>query len=180
MSRFNNSASQQLWNAPITQRQSAQEANEAAWRRSQQFAQDDQPQYEEDQPYQPEPVDYDIYNKAVAVSSPRLGNIDGNIDPQATIRKTVIRRVEVPFTRSVQEPTQVVKLVPTTMEQKIPVKKLVQVPGYQTVNESYIEYEDRQAIREKEVRRHTAHSERERRNQRAMSTLKTQSKHTDY
>ena len=153
MSRFNPSSTsqQQLWNAPITNpRLTAQQQNEEAWRRTQQQQEMD----EYDQPgnqYQPEPVDYDIYNKAVAVSSPRLAGIDGDIDPQATIRKTVLRRVEVPFTRSVQVPTQVVKLVPTTVEQKVPVKKLVQVPGYQTVNESYIEYEDRQAIREKEV-----------------------------
>jgi hypothetical protein len=57
----------------------------------------------------------------------------------------------VPFTRNVQVPTQVVKIVPTTVEQKIPVRKLVEVPGYQTVTESYIEYEDREAVREKEV-----------------------------
>lgn len=43
------------------------------------------------------------------------------------------------------------QLVPTTVEQRVPVKKLVQVPGFQTVNESYVEYEDREAIREKEV-----------------------------
>jgi len=44
-----------------------------------------------------------------------------------------------------------VKLVPTTVEQKVPVRRLVEVPGFQTVNESYVEYEDREAVREKEV-----------------------------
>jgi hypothetical protein len=158
MSRFNGGASgQQLWSAPISptqSRQAAQQENEAAWRRSQQLS-DQELQQQYDEPgrgrFESEPVDYDIYNKAVAVSSPRLAGINGDIDPQATIRKTVIRRVEVPFTRSVQVPTQVVKLVPTTVEQKVPVKKLVQCQGYQTVNESYIEYEDREAIREKEI-----------------------------
>jgi len=45
----------------------------------------------------------------------------------------------------------VVKLVPTTVEQKVPVRRLVECPGFQTVNESYVEYEDREAVREKEV-----------------------------
>jgi len=31
------------------------------------------------------------------------------------------------------------------------VKKLVEVAGYQTVNEAYVEYEDREAVREKEI-----------------------------
>ena len=44
-----------------------------------------------------------------------------------------------------------VKLVPTTVEQKVPVRRLVECPGFQTVNESYVEYEDREAVREKEV-----------------------------
>ena len=43
------------------------------------------------------------------------------------------------------------KLVPTTVEQKVPVRRLVECPGFQTVNESYVEYEDREAVREKEV-----------------------------
>ena len=43
------------------------------------------------------------------------------------------------------------KLVPTTVEQKVPVRRLVKCPGFQTVNESYVEYEDREAVREKEV-----------------------------
>jgi hypothetical protein len=34
---------------------------------------------------------------------------------------------------------------------QVPVRKLVEVSGFQTVNESYIEYEDREAIREREV-----------------------------
>lgn len=146
MSRFNPSgsaASSALWNEPISQQQQQQE---------QQQQYDAQDEYAQQQ----EPVDYDIYNKAVAISSPRLGGITGAlgepaVDPQSTIRKTVIRRVEVPFTRTVQVPTQVVKLVPTTVEQKVAVKRLVESPGYQTVNESYVEYEDREAIREKEV-----------------------------
>jgi len=158
MSRLNPShaASQQLWDAPVSSpaaaaARRAQEANEAAWRRSQEQQYYEQQQQYGDQQYAQEPVDYDIYHKAVAVSSPRLGPQSGELDPRATITKTVLRRVEVPFTRSVQEPTQVVKLMPTTVEQKVPVKKLVEVPGFQTVNESYVEYEDREAIREKEV-----------------------------
>lgn len=166
MSRFNPSGtgvggSSALWQSPISPQSAAarqaQQANEEAWRRSQQQQQQEQEEYYSQEQQQngefdgQEPVDYDIYNKAVAVSSPRLGGVSGDIDPQATIRKTVIRRVEVPFTRSVQVPSQMVKLVPTTIEQKVPVRKLVQVPGFQTVNESYIEYEDREAIREKEV-----------------------------
>lgn len=159
MSRFNGAQSgQQLWNAPISQTRSAaqtqqqiQQENEAAWRRSQEVQRGEMQPDEYEQYSEQEPVDYRIYEKAIAVSSPRLAGIHGDIDPQATIIKTVMRRVEVPFTRSVQVPTQVVKLVPTTVEQKVAVKRLVHVPGYQTVNESYIEYEDREAIREKEI-----------------------------
>lgn len=102
-------------------------------------------------PYQPEtPVDYDVYNKAISVSDPRLAALEG-VDPNAVIRKKIVRRVEVPFTRQVKVPTQTVQLVPDMVETKVPVKKLVQVPGYQTVNETYTEFEDREAIREKEV-----------------------------
>lgn len=123
MSRYNPSATgsaaaTQLWNAPISQQQQQQQQlNEQAWRQQQQQQEqeqyyDAQDQYGQQQ--QQEPVDYDIYNKAVVISSPRLGGVTGDIqiDPQATIKKTVLRRVEVPFTRSVQMPTQVVKLVP--------------------------------------------------------------------
>jgi hypothetical protein len=160
MSRLNPSghaSSQQLWNAPVSggsrtaAAQAAQEANEEAWRRSQEQQYYEQQQYANGD-YEPqEPVDYDIYHKAVAVSSPRLGPQSGELDPRQTIKKTVLRRVEVPFTRSVQRPTQVTQLVPSTVEVRVPVKKLVQVPGFQTVNEAYVEYEDREAIREKEV-----------------------------
>lgn len=102
-------------------------------------------------PYQPEaPVDYDVYNKALSVSDPRLAGLEG-ADPNAVIRKKIVRRVEVPYTRQVKVPTQTVQLVPDMVETKVPVKKLVQVPGYQTVNETYTEFEEREAIREKEV-----------------------------
>lgn len=122
MSRFAPSSSQQLWSSPITQsrnpQQQAQQENEAAWRRSQELSAREMQQYD-DEPQYEEPVDREIYQKAVAVSSPRLAGVSGDIDPRATITKTVVRRVEVPFTRSVQVPTQVVKLVPTTVEQKV-------------------------------------------------------------
>jgi hypothetical protein len=45
----------------------------------------------------------------------------------------------------------VTQLVPSTIEVRVPVRKLVQVPGFQTVNEAYVEYEDREAIRQKEI-----------------------------
>jgi hypothetical protein len=148
--------SSSLWQSPITQPPSSIQqftsAEDEEWRQVQEQQQQQQQNGNGGQQgYYDEPVDHDIYNKAVAVSSPRLSGVDGEIDPNARIRKTVVRRVEVPFTRNVQVPTQVVKLVPATVEQRVPVRKLVEVPGYQTVNESYIEYEDREAIREREV-----------------------------
>jgi hypothetical protein len=100
--------------------------------------------------YSEEPVDYDIYNRAINVSSPRLAGVEGETNP-GIVRKKVLRRVEVPFTRQVKVPTQTVQIVPTTVETKVPVKKLVQVPGYKTVDETYTEYEEREAIREKEI-----------------------------
>lgn len=48
-------------------------------------------------------------------------------------------------------PIALLLFVLSSSSPQVPVKKLVEVQGYQTVNESYIEYEDREAIREKEV-----------------------------
>lgn len=159
MSHFSPASTQQLWASPIrTQSQAAQQsqqqqrqqqANEEAWARQQQ--QQQQRQYFEHPNDFHEPVDRDIYTKATAVSSPRLAGSSANVDPNATMSQTVLRRVEVPFTRSVQVPTQVVRLEPTLVEQRVPVKRFVEVPGFQAVNESYIDYEEREAIREREV-----------------------------
>lgn len=125
MSRFNPSgtgatSSGALWSAPISSQQQQQQAAEDQWRYQQQqneqryqqeqqqaAAAGQQPYYDDDAAQQYQQPDYDIYNKACAVSSPRLAGVNGEIDPRATITKTVMRRVEVPFTRSVQVPTQV-------------------------------------------------------------------------
>lgn len=97
-----------------------------------------------------EQPDYEIYNKAINVSDPKELAGDDN-PPCPVIRKKVLRRVEVPFTRQVKVPTQTVQIVPTFVEQKVPVKKLVAVPGYKVIDEVYTDYEEREVIREKEI-----------------------------
>lgn len=44
--------------------------------------------------YEAEPVDYDIYNRAIAVSSPREIGVEGDTNP-GVVKKKVVRRVEV-------------------------------------------------------------------------------------
>jgi len=153
------SRGEQLWNAPITQGTSALRNAGASLmnnQRTQQQAQAlAQTQYQQpSELYHPneyeEPVDHDIYNKAISVSSPRLAGVEGEEHP-GMVRKKVVRRVEVPFTRTVKVPTQTTQLVPALVEQRVPVKKLVAVPGYKLVDEEYTEYEEREAVREKEI-----------------------------
>jgi hypothetical protein len=97
----------------------------------------------------PSSVDRSIYSKAISVSSPRL--VDSQPINDHLVRKTIVRRVEIPETRTVRVPVQVEQLVPSTVEQRVPVRSVVTVPGYETVEERYVEYEEREAVREKEI-----------------------------
>jgi len=166
-----NRTGEALWNAPISQGNSALRNAGATLVGHQQQQQQRTPsptqqqtQQQYTQPseyYKNEPIEYvntdddsqidhDIYSKAINVSSPRLSGIEGEEHP-GMIRKKVIRRVEVPFTRQVKVPTQTTQIVPTYIQQRVPVKKLIAVPGYKLVDEQYTEYEEREAIREKEI-----------------------------
>lgn len=94
--------------------------------------------------------DTDIYQRAVNVSDPRTAEGQFTEAP-APFQEKVVRRVEVPYTRSVKVPTRTTKLVPSTVVTQVPVRKLVQVPSFTVVEEEYTEFEEREAVREKEV-----------------------------
>jgi len=94
--------------------------------------------------------DTDIYRKAVNISESRP--IDQQeVDEPAPFQEKVMRRVEVPYTRTVKVPVKTTKLVPTTITTQVPVRKLVQVPSFTVVDEEYTVFEEREAVREKEV-----------------------------
>jgi len=91
----------------------------------------------------------DLYQTAINISDARAAEDDPERPPN--YRQKVTRRVEVPYTRKVKVPTTTTKVVPTSVLVKVPVKKLVQVPAYKIVDEEYTVFEDREAVREKEI-----------------------------
>jgi hypothetical protein len=91
----------------------------------------------------------DIYAKAVNVSDRRVVEDPAPMAP--TYQQRVLRRVEVPYTRKVKVPVRTKKIVEGTIRQKVPTKRLVEVPVKQLVEEEYTEFEEREAIREKEI-----------------------------
>lgn len=93
--------------------------------------------------------DTDLYNRSINVSDAHPAEADP--ERPASFRRKVTRRVEVPFTRKVKVPTRTTKIVPTTVQVKVPVKKIIQVPSYKIVDEEYTVFEEREAVREKEI-----------------------------
>ena len=65
--------------------------------------------------------------------------------------RTVKKLVQVPVTRQVKVPTTVEKVVEATEVREIPVKRLKQMEEVKTIEEEYVDYEERQATRMKEV-----------------------------
>jgi len=91
----------------------------------------------------------DLFARSLNISDQRPA--EDEPERPANFRQKVTRRVEVPFTRKVKVPTRTTKIVPTTVGVKVPVKKLVQVPSYKIVDEEYTVFEEREAVREKEI-----------------------------
>lgn len=91
----------------------------------------------------------DLYAKSINISDAKPAEEDPSAPPN--YRQKVTRRVEVPFTRKVKVPTRTTKIVPTTVEMRVPVKKLVTVPSFKVVDEEYTVFEEREAVREKEI-----------------------------
>lgn len=97
-----------------------------------------------------EQPEYDIYDRAVNVSSPRMAEDQTDVQP-ATVTKTVVRRVEVPFTRKVKVPTTTTRIVPTKVRTKVPVTRFRNVTVMEDKEETFVEYEDREMVRDKEI-----------------------------
>lgn len=93
--------------------------------------------------------DTDLYNRALNISDARAAEEDPTRPDN--FRRKVTRRVEVPFTRKVKVPTRTTKILPTMVQVQVPVRKLVQVPSFKVVDEEYTVFEEREAIREKEI-----------------------------
>jgi hypothetical protein len=93
--------------------------------------------------------DTDLYARSISVSGSRLA--DEEPERPENFRRKVTRRVEVPFTRKVKVPVRTTKIMPTTVQVQVPVKKLVQVPSFDVVDEEYTVFEEREAVREKEI-----------------------------
>lgn len=94
--------------------------------------------------------DTDIYRKAVNISEPQPMD-NSNPDQPEPFQERVMRRVEVPYTRTVKVPVKNTKLVPSTIITQVPIRKLVQVPSFTVVDEEYTIFEEREAVREKEI-----------------------------
>jgi len=93
--------------------------------------------------------DIDLYSRSINVSNAVCDSNEPERPPN--FRQKCTRRVEVPFTRKVKVPTRTTKILPTTVEIQVPVKKLVQVPSFKIVDETYTVFEEREAVREKEI-----------------------------
>eukprot|EP00343_Euplotes_focardii_P009300 CAMPEP_0205824194 /NCGR_PEP_ID=MMETSP0206-20130828/19897_1 /ASSEMBLY_ACC=CAM_ASM_000279 /TAXON_ID=36767 /ORGANISM="Euplotes focardii, Strain TN1" /LENGTH=319 /DNA_ID=CAMNT_0053122093 /DNA_START=35 /DNA_END=994 /DNA_ORIENTATION=+ len=78
---------------------------------------------------------------------------DGS-EPRRFKRK-VVRRVEVPHRRKVKVPVVTKEVIECEIEQRVAVKKAVEVVDYEEVEEEYTEYVDQPATREKEVWKET-------------------------
>lgn len=92
----------------------------------------------------------DIYRKAISIGGRRVVD-DGNPVQPPTYDRTTVRTVEVPYSRQVRVPTVETKIVPTKTMMTIPVKKMVEVPSYRIVDEEYVDWEEREAVRDKEI-----------------------------
>jgi hypothetical protein len=90
-----------------------------------------------------------IYDNALRISSPRLID-DGSEIPQFVQRK-VVRQVEVPFVRQVKVPVKTRKILPIKVQKRVKTTKLVEVPAFKMVDETYTDIVEQPAIREKEV-----------------------------
>jgi len=91
----------------------------------------------------------DIYKKATSVGERHVKH-----DPRPSYpdyQRTVVRNVEVPFNRQVRVPTVENKLVAARSTIKVPVKRMVEVPGYRIMDEEYTEWEPQTKVREKEI-----------------------------
>lgn len=93
--------------------------------------------------------DTDLSQRAVNVSEARPA--EDEPERPANFKWKQTRRVEVPYTRKVKVPTRTTKIVPTTVQVSVPVKKLVQVPSFKVVDEEYTVFEEKEAVREKEI-----------------------------
>jgi len=100
-----------------------------------------------------EPADPSIYDRAISIGPPRFKDNEMSADaaPLPNIRRKVVRQVTVPFTRKVKVPVKTTKIVPTVEPRRVKTTKLVQVPSWQVVDEEYTEFEEREAVRDKEV-----------------------------
>jgi len=76
---------------------------------------------------------------------------DPDEDVPRTVKRKVIRQVEVPFQRHVKVPVKTTKIVPTKVQKKVRTKKLVEVPSFKMVDETYTELIEEPAVRNKEV-----------------------------
>lgn len=91
----------------------------------------------------------DLFARGVNISDVRPAEPAPDAPPN--FKQKVVRRVEVPFSRKVKVPTKKMDVVPTMVKMKVPIKKLIKVPTFEIVEEEYTVYEEREAIREKEV-----------------------------
>ena len=62
-----------------------------------------------------------------------------------------MRQVEVPYTRKVKVPVQTKSVVKENVTRQVPVKRMQRVKEQRTINEEYVDYEDHEVVREKEV-----------------------------
>lgn len=71
--------------------------------------------------------------------------------PSKVGERVVTKLVQVPVTREVKVPAVVEKVVPHIEIKEFPVKKVRQEQAYKTVEEEYVDYEEREATRMKEI-----------------------------
>lgn len=93
-----------------------------------------------------------LLSRAVGVSDERV--VEDTLDSRArstTMRRVIVKNVEVPVKRQVKVPIKTTKIVPSSMKQRVLVKRLVEVPGFKEIDEEYTTVEHRSVMRDKEV-----------------------------
>jgi hypothetical protein len=95
---------------------------------------------------------YELYQQAVRIGPLRPAGDNGIYNRyDSQLQQKFVRTIEVPFKREVKVPTTSYVVQPYQATAKIPVKKMVPIETFEMVDEQYTEFEDREAVREKEV-----------------------------
>eukprot|EP00161_Ancyromonas_sigmoides_P001943 TRINITY_DN116_c0_g2_i1.p1 TRINITY_DN116_c0_g2~~TRINITY_DN116_c0_g2_i1.p1 ORF type:complete len:516 (-),score=170.37 TRINITY_DN116_c0_g2_i1:113-1555(-) len=97
-------------------------------------------------------LDMTVVDNAIRIGTPVSVDSEPEIDEVHTDHtRRIIREVEVPYERKVRVPVRTKRIVQDTQRVSVPVRRLREVPVTRTVQEKYTDFEEREAVRDKEI-----------------------------